>query len=124
HPGSKLLFMGGEFAQTSEWNYQTQLDWHLLQYPPHRGIKKLIQDLNKLYKSHPALYEKQFDPKGFEWVDASDYQKSILVYKRMGKKKKDDLLIILNMTTEPRKDYSIGLSEENHWKEILNSDAQ
>ncbi len=123
HPGSKLLFMGGEFAQTSEWNYQTQLDWHLLQYPPHQGIKKLVQDLNKLYRTCPALYEKQFDPEGFEWIDTSDYQRSILVYKRMGKRKRDDLLIILNMTTEPRKDYFIGLSEKANWKEIFNSDA-
>ncbi len=124
HPGSKLLFMGGEFAQTSEWNYQRELDWGLLQYDPHKGMKRIITDLNRLYRSSPALYENQFDKEGFEWNNASDEKNSVLVFERKGKKEKENLLIVLNMTPEPREDYLIGLNKKNNWKEIFNSDAK
>lgn len=122
HPGTKLLFMGDEFGQTSEWNYQAELDWHLLQYASHQGVQKLVRDLNQLYTSEPALFEKQFEPEGFEWMDISDHQQSILIYARKGNRVKDTLLIALNMTPVPRENYPIGLYRTGGWKEILNSD--
>jgi 1,4-alpha-glucan branching enzyme len=124
HPGTKLLFMGGEFAQTSEWNYKTELQWHLLQYDFHKGIQELIKDLNNLYKNEPALYEKQFSYEGFEWNDLSDHQNCIMIYSRKGNKTKDTLLVILNMTPVPRENYKVGLFSDGKWKEIFNSDSQ
>ncbi len=124
HPGTKLLFMGGEFAQTSEWNYQTQLDWHLLQYDLHKGIQTLIRDLNQLYRAEPALYEKQFNYEGFGWNDLSDHQQSVLIYERKGNNEKDHLLIALNMTPNPHDNYPIGLFKKEDWKEHFNSDNQ
>ncbi|GAA4306529.1 1,4-alpha-glucan branching protein GlgB [Compostibacter hankyongensis] len=122
HPGTKLLFMGNEFAQTSEWNYKSALQWELLEYPPHQGVQQLIRDLNALYRKQAALYEKQFSYEGFEWNDLSDHQNSILIYVRMGSREKDTLLVILNMTPVPREDYRIGLFKPRRWKEIFNSD--
>lgn len=122
HPGTKLLFMGGEFAQTSEWNYKSELQWNLLQYESHKGMKQLICELNQLYKNEPALYEKQFDQDGFEWNDLSDYQNCVLIYYRKGKKAKDTLLILLNMTPTPRHQYTVGIFKSKGWKEIFNSD--
>lgn len=122
HPGTKLLFMGGEFAQTSEWNYKSELRWDLLQYDSHKGIKQLVSELNGLYAGEPALYEKQFDYDGFEWNDLSDHQNSVLIYYRKGKKPKDTLLIILNMTPVVREQYVVGVFASKEWKEIFNSD--
>lgn len=123
HPGTKLLFMGDEFGQTSEWNYKSELQWDLLQYEPHQGLKKLVTDLNLLYRNEPALYEKQFEQSGFEWNDISDHQNSVLIYSRHGKKAGDSLLVVLNMTPVPREHYPVGLYKPGKWKEILNSDA-
>lgn len=122
HPGTKLLFMGGEFAQTSEWNYKSELQWNLLQYAPHKGIQQLIKDLNKLYINEPALYEKQFDYEGFEWNDLSDQQNSVLIYYRKDTRAGSTLLIILNMTPVVRENYSVGVFASTLWKEIFNSD--
>jgi 1,4-alpha-glucan branching enzyme len=122
HPGTKLLFMGGEFAQTSEWNYKTELQWHLLQYEPHQGVRRLVADLNALYRGEPALYEKQFSYEGFEWNDLSDHQNCVLIYYRKGKKPKSTLLIALNMTAAVRPGYRIGVGAAGAWKEIFNSD--
>ena len=124
HPGAKLLFMGCEFGQTSEWNYQQSLDWHLLQYAPHQGMKKLVSDLNLLYKSTPALYEKNFDGTGFEWIDSSDADNSVLVFMRKGNDPKDNVVVVMNMTPVPRNNYRIGLPEAGHYAELLNSDSQ
>ncbi|MFZ4102081.1 MAG: 1,4-alpha-glucan branching protein GlgB, partial [Sphingobacterium thalpophilum] len=109
HPGTKCLFMGCEFAQSAEWNFNQSLDWHLLEYAPHQGIKSTITALNKLYKSEPALYEKSFDSGGFEWIEGGDAENSVLVYSRKGNNPVDDLLIVLNMTPVPRKAWRIGL---------------
>jgi 1,4-alpha-glucan branching enzyme len=122
HPGTKLLFMGDEFGQTSEWNYSTSLDWHLLQYSPHSGMKTLVSSLNKLYQSEPALYERSFNPSGFEWIEVGDAEQSVLVYSRKGFKEADDLVIILNLTPVPRVDYRIGLLSAGKWSVIFNSD--
>jgi 1,4-alpha-glucan branching enzyme len=122
HPGAKLLFMGNEFGQTNEWNYKSELDWYLLQYDPHRLIKNCVADLNKLLQSEPALYENQFNTDGFEWVDLNHRQESVIAFKRKGKKRADDLLIVLNMTPAVRNDWELYVSGKTYKKEIFNSD--
>ncbi|MEO7924556.1 MAG: 1,4-alpha-glucan branching protein GlgB [Chitinophagaceae bacterium] len=122
HPGAKLLFMGNEFGQTTEWNYKSELDWGLLQFDPHRLLKDCVTDLNKLLKNEPALYEEQFSPAGFEWVDLGHRAESVIAFKRKGKKRSDDLLIILNMTPVVRMDWVLELSGKPYQQEIFNSD--
>jgi len=124
HPGSKLLFMGDEFAQTSEWDHEKSLDWHLLQYEPHKGMLTFVKKLNELYRHNKALFEKSFEGTGFEWIDASDSANSVIVFMRKGNNIADRLVIAMNMTPVPRKDYRIGLPVAGKWTEILNSDDQ
>jgi 1,4-alpha-glucan branching enzyme len=124
HPGGNLIFMGGEFGQSSEWNYNQSLDWHLTQYDFHSGIQSLIKDLNKIYKSCPALYEKQFSEEGFQWIDYGDSENSVLTYTRKGHDKKNDLIIACNFTPVPRENYRIGVSKPGQLKEIFNSDEK
>ncbi|WP_299672734.1 1,4-alpha-glucan branching protein GlgB [uncultured Polaribacter sp.] len=123
HPGTKLLFQGGEFGQTSEWNFNGSLDWHLLDYKVHKGVQTLVKDVNKLYKNEPALHEKQFSPEGFEWIDHGDHENSVMTYIRKGFKEKENMVIILNMTPIPRENYRIGLPKAGTLKEVFNSDA-
>lgn len=123
HPGAKLLFMGNEFGQTTEWNYKSELDWPLLQFDAHRLLKDCVADLNKLLQEHPALYEKQFESGGFEWVDLNHRQESVVAFRRRGIKKEDDLLIILNMTPVVRLDWTIEVSGNAYHTEIFNSDS-
>ncbi len=123
HPGSKLLFMGGEFGQSDEWNFQQSLDWHLLEYDYHKGIQKLVAEVNNLYRNEPALHEKQFVSEGFEWIDYNDSENSVLAYVRKGENEKDDLVLIANMTPVPREEYRIGLPASGSYKLIFNSDA-
>ena len=123
HPGARLLFMGNEFGQTSEWNYKSELDWHLLQFDAHRLLRDCITGLNELLKAEPALYHNQFNQDGFEWIDLDHRQESVVVYRRKGKKKEDDLLIILNMTPVVRMDWEIHLKGKTYSEEIFNSDA-
>lgn len=122
HPGTKLLFMGGEFGQTSEWNHDRSLDWHLLQYAPHKGVQNLMKDLNALYRQEPALYKYAFEDRGFEWVDYSDQQNSVIVYQRKTDNKDDLLLIACNFTPQTLMQYRIGVPYRGQWKEIFNSD--
>ncbi len=124
HPGTKLLFMGAEFGQGNEWNYQHSLDWHVMEYPNHVGMKETVKALNHLYRSEPALYEKGFDWAGFEWVDGGNANDSILVYNRSGFDKKNDLVVVLNLTPATYTNYRIGVPEAGKWKEIFNSDAK
>ena len=121
-PGTKLLFMGAEFGQTAEWNFEQSLDWHLLQFGYHAGIKKCITDLNTLYKSRLALYEKQFSIDGFEWINYSDTQNAVLSYIRKGSNEKDNLIVICNFTPVVRSNYRIGLPSKGKLNEIFNSD--
>lgn len=121
HPGTKLMFMGGEFAQSSEWNHDQQLEWHLKQYPVHKGVSNCIKSLNALYKSEPALFEKSFNPEGFEWVDLGDSQNSILVYVRKGVNESENLLVVANFTPKPHSRYRVGIYGAKKWKEIFNS---
>jgi 1,4-alpha-glucan branching enzyme len=123
HPGTKLLFQGSEFGQTSEWNFQQSLDWHLLQYDVHKGAQNLVKDLNTLYKEETALHEKQFSTEGFEWIDHGDHENSIISYIRKGDREKENLVIVLNLTQTPQKNYRIGLPKNGTLKEIFNSDA-
>ncbi len=123
HVGKKLLFMGGEFAQWSEWNHDTSLDWHLAQYDRHAGIQKWVSDLNAFYRSHPALYTFDFSQEGFRWVDCNDFENSVLVYARHGREADDELLVACNFTPVPRQNYRIGVPRKGFWKEMLNSDA-
>ncbi|AXO79451.1 1,4-alpha-glucan branching protein GlgB [Olleya aquimaris] len=122
HPGTKLLFQGAEFGQSEEWNFQSSLDWHLLQYKPHKGMQEYVKALNKVYKSEPALFEKQFSFEGFEWIDYGDAEHSVLVYIRKGNKPKDNLIIACNMTPVPLENYRIGLPKKGQLTEIFNSD--
>ena len=123
HPGAKLLFQGNEIGQGEEWNFQSSIDWHLLQYDVHKGVQHLIRDLNALYKSQPALHEKQFSNEGFEWIDYNDAENSVLAFIRKGQSEKDHLIIIANMTEIPRQNYCVGLSSPGKVKEIFNSDS-
>ncbi|MFD2588243.1 1,4-alpha-glucan branching protein GlgB [Croceitalea marina] len=122
HPGANLIFMGGEFGQTSEWNFQQSLDWHLTEYDFHLGIQKVIKDLNTVYKDYPALHEKQFSNEGFEWIDYGDSENSVLTYLRKGHDSKDDLVIVCNLTPVPRENYAIGVSKSTQLKQVFNSD--
>lgn len=123
HPGTKLIFMGGEFGQTSEWNFQKSLDWHLTQYGVHAGIQETIKDLNHLYRSEKALFEKQFSPEGFQWIDYSDHENCVLTYMRKGHDKKNDIYVACNLTPVPREKYRIGIPKKSgQLKVIFNSD--
>lgn len=122
HPGTNLIFMGGEFGQSSEWNFQSGLDWYLLQYDFHAGVQQLVKDLNRIYKENPALYEKQFSPEGFQWIDYGDHENSVLTFIRKGHDSKYDLIVALNFTPATREKYRIGIPKSGKLKEILNSD--
>lgn len=124
HPGTNLLFQGAEFGQSEEWNFEQSLDWHLLEFDVHKGVQTLIKDLNKLYKTEPALHQKQFTADGFEWIDYNDSENSVLLYIRKGEKPENDLIIACNMTPIPRKNYRIGLPTAGTLQEIFNSDLK
>ncbi|PCJ31918.1 MAG: 1,4-alpha-glucan branching enzyme [Gammaproteobacteria bacterium] len=121
YPGKKLLFMGSEFAQGTEWNCEKALDWYVLDFPLHNGMKTLVGDLNKLYTSEPALYRHEFDPQGFEWLDCNDREQSIISYIR--KSEQEYVISIFNFTPVPRLNYRIGVPEAGQYRIILNSDS-
>ena len=122
HPGTKLLFMGAEFGQSEEWDFQKSLDWHLLEFAYHQGIQNTIKDLNSIYKNNPALYEKQFAADGFEWINYADAENSVLSYIRKGENPANDLYIICNMTPVIRENYRIGVYKTENLSVIFNSD--
>jgi len=124
HPGGKLLFMGNEFASTSEWNYKSELPWELLQYDPHKMMKECVKDILHLFKEEPAFYEKQFSKEGFEWHDLNHHNECVVSYRRKGDKAKDDILVILNMTPVVRLNWKVQVRGKNKWKEIFNSDKK
>ncbi|WP_210150361.1 1,4-alpha-glucan branching protein GlgB [Chryseobacterium scophthalmum] len=123
HPGAKLLFMGDEFGQTNEWNFKQSLDWHLLEYPVHKGLQTLVKDLNHLYKNETALFENQFNQNSFEWVEANDQENSVYIYLRKGKRRDDVFMVILNLTPNVL-DYKVGVNLGTHWEVVLNSDDE
>ena len=124
HPGAKLLFMGNEFAATKEWNYTTELQWDLLKIESHAGMRKTVQALNEIYKNNPALYELQFDPTGFEWVEINKREEAVIAFKRKGLKPENDILVVMNMTPVPRHQFPIHVEGKKVWNEIFNSDAK
>lgn len=121
-PGKKLMFMGGEFAQFNEWYFETSLDWHLLNYYNHEGVKKFVADLNKLYRDHGCLHEQDCRGAGFEWVDCNDWEQSVLTYLRMDAHG-NPMVVVANFTPLPRFNYMIGVPRHGEWQEVLNSDA-
>jgi len=124
HPGGKLLFMGSEFGQSAEWKFDGSLDWNLLQFAYHDGIKKCITDLNGLYKNNPALFEKQFTAEGFEWINYSDAQNAVLSYIRKGNNEKENLVVVCNFTPVVRENYRIGLPTKGKLTELFNTDKK
>jgi 1,4-alpha-glucan branching enzyme len=122
-PGKKLLFMGGEFGQWAEWNHDSSLDWNLLWWASHKGAQQLVDDLNRLYRNEPALYEGDCEPFGFEWIDADNNEESVTTFLRKGRNPEDVLLVVMNYTPVPRTNYRIGVPTGGVWKEVLNSDA-
>ena len=123
HPGKKLLFMGCEFGQWSEWNHDASLDWHLLGTPFHSSLGRWVRDLNTLYRGQPALHELDFDSGGFAWIDCSDVQRSVISFLRRGRNPADQLLFVCNFTPAVRENYRVGVPQQGLWKEVLNSDA-
>ncbi len=123
HPGKKLLFMGGEFAQQHEWNHDTSLDWHLLGDPLHRGVQRAVRDLNRLYRELPALHELDTEPDGFQWIDAGDAEQSTLAYMRRSRDPHELAVVVANFTPVPRHDYRIGVPRGGLYRERFNSDA-
>jgi 1,4-alpha-glucan branching enzyme len=123
HPGKKLLFMGGEFAQRREWNHDISLDWHLLDHASHRGMQRLVADLNRLHVALPALHRHDFDPEGFTWLVSDDRTQSVFAFLRRGGGADRPVLVVVNFTPMPRHDYRIGVPIAGAWSEILNSDA-
>lgn len=123
HPGKKLLFMGGEFGQRREWTHEDSLDWHLLQFPQHQGVQSWLKHLHILYRGEPALYEIDFEPAGFEWVDCTDWENSIISFLRKGKTPGNYILVVCNFTPVVRYNYRVGVPAGGYWKEVLNSDA-
>jgi 1,4-alpha-glucan branching enzyme len=124
HPGTQLLFMGGEFGQTSEWSIETGLEWQLLEHPPHQGTLAWIRDLNAFYRKTSALYEKQFDQAGFEWIDHNDNQNSSLSYLRRGNDPEDIAIVVCNFTPVTRDKFRVGVPAKGNYREVLNSDAK
>ena len=124
HPGTKLLFMGGEFAQLEEWSHDRGLDWHVIDHPMKKGISALVKDLNILYRSKPALYAKQFDSTGFEWISLDDNRNSVIVYLRKGNENDADIMVACNFKPDAIEKYEVGVPHKSTWKEVLNTDAE
>ncbi len=124
HPGKNLLFMGNEFGQWREWNHDESLDWHLLEYPLHKGLQRWVRDLNTFYRGEPALFEVEFESSGFQWIDCNDSQRSIISFRRQGRTSDYQIVFVCNFTPEPRQNYRVGVPQAGEWRELLNSDAE
>jgi 1,4-alpha-glucan branching enzyme len=142
HPGKKLLFMGQEFGQSREWQHEESLEWHVLKYPLHAGVQKWVRDLNRFYRDAPALYELDFSPEGFEWVDANDSESSVIAFLRKPRthgisapgaaeaqaapalRGRGEVLVVVNFTPILRENYRVGVPRGGLWHERLNSDAR
>jgi 1,4-alpha-glucan branching enzyme len=122
-PGKKLLFMGGEFGQLREWSHEESLDWHLLEQAQHRGLLRLVRDLNTAYRGEPALHELDCDPAGFAWIDCNDEEQSTLSFLRYARDGREALAVVCNFTPVPRANFRVGVPFGSEWREILNSDA-
>src|SRR5690606_36270515 len=120
----KLLFMGGEIGQWSEWSHEGAVDFALLDWPLHAGLKRWVRDLNTLYRGEPALYKHDFTGDGFEWIDCNDSEESVLSFIRKGDAGDPVILAVVNFTPVPRHNYQVGVPSGGHWHEVLNSDAE
>ncbi|OGK94485.1 MAG: 1,4-alpha-glucan branching enzyme [Candidatus Rokubacteria bacterium GWF2_70_14] len=124
YPGKKLLFMGGELAQSDEWDHERSLDWHLLEAGPHhQGVKRLVADLNRLYRAEPALHELDAEPEGFRWMDCSDSEQSVVSFVRFGRDPRSLALCVCNFTPVPRRGYRVGVPRAGWWAEVVNTDS-
>jgi 1,4-alpha-glucan branching enzyme len=123
HPGKKLLFMGGEIAQDREWSHERSLDWHLLEEPRHAGVQRLVRDLNHAYRDLPALWDNDFDPSGFSWLEANDAERNVVAFARASADHKDVLVCVCNLSPVPRENYRVGLPRSGRWREALNTDS-
>jgi 1,4-alpha-glucan branching enzyme len=123
HPGKKLLFMGGEIAQWQEWAFADSIQWDALVAPSHQGVQRLVKDLNKLLVNEPALYEVDFHKEGFEWLDGSDTEGSVIAFLRHDKDKSESIVVVSHFTPVVREGYRIGVPEPGHYHEILNTDS-
>jgi 1,4-alpha-glucan branching enzyme len=123
HPGKKLMFMGCEFGQPREWNYDNSLDWHVLDDPLHKGLQRFVQDINRVYLAEPALYEVDFDPAGFQWIDCNDNDNSVVSFIRRGSTGTNFVVTIVNFTPVPREGYRIGVPSPGAYRELVNSDS-
>lgn len=125
HPGKKLLFMGSEFAQFSEWNYETSLDWHLIENESmNKDVYKFLKTVQNLYKTNPSLYINDYDKKGFKWIDSSDSENSVISFIRSSDNHEETIIVVCNFTPIPRYNYKVGVPEDCQWDEILNSDSE
>jgi 1,4-alpha-glucan branching enzyme len=124
HPGKKLLFMGGEIAQWNEWSHDGGIDWTLLDFPRHRGMQRLVQDLNRLYAETPALHQRDTVSAGFRWVVGDDAQNSVFAFLRFGDEAARPVLVVSNMTPVSKYGYTVGVPRPGRWRELLNSDAE
>jgi 1,4-alpha-glucan branching enzyme len=123
HPGKKLLFMGSEFGQENEWRHDHSLDWHLLEQPRHAGIQALVRDLNRLYRTVPALHELDCEDAGFEWLVMHDAERSVFAWLRKGRHTQERCLVVVNFTPEVYRDYPIKVPFSGTWREVLNTDS-
>ncbi|HXI13250.1 MAG TPA: 1,4-alpha-glucan branching protein GlgB [Thermoanaerobaculia bacterium] len=122
-PGKKMLFMGTELGQRKEWNHDDQLGWHLLEKPEHQGIQQWVADLNRFYRYSPALFESDFEPNGFQWIDCCDTEQSVASLLRRGHNDDDVIVAVFNFTPHPRYNYQVGVPSKGYWREVLNSDS-
>jgi 1,4-alpha-glucan branching enzyme len=124
YPGKKLLFMGGEFGQSGEWNHDRSLDWHLLGMGPyHRGLQRMVADVNRLYRAEPSLHEQDSEPAGFAWMDCSDAEQSVVAFARFARDRHRLTICVCNFTPVPRREYRIGVPRPGYYREVLNSDS-
>jgi 1,4-alpha-glucan branching enzyme len=123
HPGKKLLFMGGELGEWDEWNYDGSLHWNLLEYADHQGVQSLIRDLNRIYREQPALYEVDFEPSGFRWLEANDASNNVLAFARVDAQGERPVVCVLNLSPLPRYEYRVGMPRCCRWTELLNTDS-
>ena len=124
HPGKKLLFMGCEFAQSKEWNFEQSLDWHQLENPAHAGVQKMVGDLNYLYKNTPALYQKDCESDGFDWIEHANEEQSIYAFIRYGNDSEKPVVVVCNFTPQTHQHYRLGVPRNGFYREIFNSDSE
>jgi 1,4-alpha-glucan branching enzyme len=124
HPGKKLLFMGGELGQEQEWRSDGSIDWHLLERPEHAGIQELVRDLNLRYRDEPALWQVDFEPAGFRWLEANDADANVLAFLRLPLAEDRPVVCVCNFSSVPRPGYRVGVPKGGRWRELINTDDE